>query len=385
MFSGLPAGIAYLVLLVATFPLIYYLLAIVSSWRYFRESKLERSTVLPPVSNLKPIRGSDPGAYENFASLCRQDYPEYELLFCVGSESDPVVPILRKLLEDFPDCKIRIIFESAANGANDKVAKLARLVSEASYETLVINDSDVRVDPDYFRTVVAPLSDPNVGGVTCFYSSLQDTSFADKLHTVGMVSDFYAGLLVAKQLDGVKFALGKTIVTTRTRLAQFGGYESLQNRPGDDLLIGRLIAAQGSEVKLIPYAVNTVTGSGSFQALFRKRLRWLVVMRHLRPAGHMGLLFTQGLAWTAAVVVLWPGLSIVAAYLIAYLLLRFVLTWIIAVHGLKQEGSWKTMLMIPVWDATAFCLWLASFTRSNLKWRGGQYSIRNGELVAAAD
>ena len=377
--------ISYGVLFVATFPFIYYLIAIYSSWRYFRYPQVQLADYTPPLSNLKPIRGVDPDAYENFASLCRQDYPDYELLFCVSSASDPVVAVLEKLQRDFPGRAIRIIFRAGDSASNDKVAKLARLVNEARHEVLVINDSDVRVAPDYLRKVVAPLGRPNVGAVTCFYSSRSDKSFAENLHTIGMLSDFFAGLLVARQLDGVKFAIGKTIVTTRAHLAEFGSYESLENRPGDDLLVGRLIAEQGHEVELLPYTVQTVSDSASFRDLLQKRLRWIVVMRHMRPAGHFGLLFTHGLAWTLLAILVHPTLAIVMGYAGMYIFLRITMTWMIGRWGMKQSGVWARMPLIPVWDAAAFLLWLTSFTRSSIRWRDGEYYIRNGKLVPIAE
>jgi ceramide glucosyltransferase len=249
------SSIRYGVLAVAAIPFIYYLIALFSSWQFFRGTARRNSanqSFTPPVSNLKPIRGLDPDAYENFASFCRQDYPDYELLFCVGEEDDPVVPILQKLIRDFPERRIRVLFGSGGRGSNDKVVKLARLVSEAQHEVVVISDSDVRVRPDYLRTVVAPLADPKVGAVTCFYVPIEEKTLTESLQTIGMFSDFYAGILVARQLDGVKFALGPTIATTRTRLAGFGGYGAIQDRPADDLLVGRLIAEQGYEVELLP-------------------------------------------------------------------------------------------------------------------------------------
>ena len=164
------------------------------------------------------MRGLDPEAYENFASFCRQDYPEYELLFCVHDENDAAVPVLEQLMRDFPACKIRILYGSGRTAINDKVSKLVRLASEAQHEVLVINDSDVRVKPDYFRTVVAPLQDPKVGGVTCLYVSVDDTTMTQSFQSMGMISDFYPGVMVAWLLDGVKFAFGQTIVTTRTLL-----------------------------------------------------------------------------------------------------------------------------------------------------------------------
>src|SRR5438874_1145715 len=227
-------AVNYMFLILAAAPFIYYLLVLYSSWLFFRRSKNGTSRNLdftPPVSNLKPVRGLDPEAYENFASFCRQDYPEHELLFCLGQPDDPVLPVLEKLIRDFPEQRIRILFGSGRSGSNDKVTKLARLAAEAQHEVLVISDSDVRVRPDYLRKVVAPLADSNVGAVTCFYVSTGEKTFADSLQTIGMVSDFYAGILVATQLDGVKFTLGPTIATTRANLAEFGGYQAIENRP----------------------------------------------------------------------------------------------------------------------------------------------------------
>jgi ceramide glucosyltransferase len=374
------------VFFVATFPLFYYAISIFSSWRFFhaRNRSSPPQPFTPPVSNIKPIRGLDPDSYENFSSLCRQDYPEFELLFCVGHQSDPAVPIIQKLIRDFPQCDIRIIYGSGRDGVNDKVAKLARLANEAKHEVLVINDSDVRVQPDYFRTVVAPLQNPAVGAVTCLYVSTGETTFAENLHMIGMISDFFAGILVARQLEGVKFALGTTIATTRSNLALFGGYESLENRPADDLLVGRLIAEQGLEVELLPYSVETVSDYASMGDLFHKRLRWIVVMRHMRPAGHFGLIFTHGLAWASIAVIVHPTLIVAVTYLGGYAMLRTLMTLTIGSYGLKRKGLVAKLTLIPLWDVAAFAIWLFSFTRSTIRWRDGYYHIRNGQLVKAA-
>jgi ceramide glucosyltransferase len=374
----------HVVLAVAAIPFVYYLIALYSVWRFFRSNAGRNQlnhTFTPPVSNLKPIRGLDPDAYENFASFCRQDYPEYELLFCVGEEDDPVVPILQKLARDFPERSIRVLFGSGGRGSNDKVVKLARLVSEAQHEVVVISDSDVRVQPDYLRTVVAPLADLRVGAVTCFYVPTEEKTLAENLQTVGMFSDFYAGILVARQLDGVKFALGPTIATTRTRLAGFGGYRAIEDRPADDLLVGRLIAEQGYEVELLPYTILTVADYQSLRDLLHKRLRWIVVMRHMRPWGHLGLLLTQGLPWSLLAIAIQPSAGVALFFLGTYIVLRFAMTWMVGIWGLKHEVLWKKLGLIPVWDALAFFIWLTSFARNSIRWRDGEYYIRDGRLV----
>jgi ceramide glucosyltransferase len=375
----------YLLLLLSICPFLYLFIALYSAWDFFRNSRrcATSSDFTPPVSILKPVRGVDPDAHENFASFCRQEYPQYEIVFCVGDNEDPVLPVIEKLQGDFPERSIRVLYGSGRTAANDKVAKLARLSSEAKYEHLVISDSDVRVRPDYLRKIVAPLAAPGIGAVTCLYVSIDDRSIVERLQTIGMISDFYAGLLVARKLDGVKFALGPTIATTRTRLAEFGGYEKIENQPADDLLVGRLISERGYEIQLSPYTVETVADYASLTDLMQKRMRWLVVMRHMRPWGHLGLLFTNPLPWVILYLALQPVSWTPAALVFAYLALRLALTWTIGAWGLKRPDTWRKLFLVPVWDAAAFCMWVASFARNTVKWRGGEYLIRDGMLVPA--
>ena len=373
----------YVILMLAAVPGIYYLLAIFSSLRYFHVSWRENppnTDFMPPISCLKPIRGLDDDAYENYASFCRQDYPEYEIVFCVDPD-DPALPVLEKLIADFPQRKIRLLFGSGRNAINDKVARLVRLVSEAQYDLLVITDGDIRVGPDYLRAVAHPFRNPKVGGATAIYVSTEETSFVQELQSIGMISDFFAGVLVDWQLEGIKFMFGQSIVTTKERIAGFGGYQVIENRPADDLNVGRLVAAQGYEVKLLPYVVKTVADFQSLKDLFYKRVRWMTVMRLMRRRGHEGLIFTWGLIWALVAVATCPTRTVALAYLGSYAVLRVVLTWVIGVHGMKQKGIWKKMPLIPLWDLVAFMIWVASFGRKTIRWRGYEYYIRDGILV----
>ena len=373
----------YIILGLAAVPAIYYVLVLYSTIEFFSRAKKEfpeQARYTPPVSCLKPVRGLDVEAYENFASFCRQNYPEYEILFCVD-EDDPAVAVIKKLMRDFPDRTIRLLYGSRREAINDKVARLVRLVGEAQYEMLVIADADVRVQPNYLRAVVAPFRDPKVGGATCLYVSTKETSFIQRLHAIGMSSDFFAGIMVAWKLDGVKFAFGQTIVARRQSLAGFGGYQAIENRPADDLLVGRLIAEQGYEVKLLPHTVEAVADFSSMRDLMDKRVRWMTVMRGMRPWGHLGLIFTWGLPWALLAIAVHPTAAVALAYLGGYMALRIAMTWLIGIRGLKESGLWSKMALIPLWDAVAFLIWLISFGRKTIRWRGIDYYIDNGTLV----
>lgn len=373
-----------LVLLVATFPLIYYLLAIYSSIRFFSQRLAPNTDFTPPVSILKPVRGLDDGAYTNFSSACRQDYPEFEMLFCVGSANDPNVPVIEKLARDFPNRSVRLLIGSNPGATNDKVSKLSRLMSEAKYQYVVFSDSDIRVEPGYLRTVVSPLRDPGVGAVTCIYLQTDEKSFANNLQTIGQVSDFYASLTVARLLDGVKFALGSTIVTRKEILSECGLFAAIENKPADDMLVGRLISEKGYRVELLPYAVRAVADFESMRGFLQKRMRWAIVQKNMRPWGHLGLLLTLGLPWSLAAIAVHPTAAVAAIFLGGYAALRLLMTTVIAVWGLRQPAIAKKFWLIPIWDALATVILLLSFGRNRVRWRDGEYFICDGTLTPAS-
>jgi len=377
--------IGHIILAIAAIPFIYYLLALYSTVRFFTVTRREaagNADFLPPVSCLKPIKGLDEDAYENYASFCRQDYPEYEIVFCVDRD-DPALPVLEKLIGDFPGRQIRLLFGSGRNAINDKVGRLTRLTTEAKYDLFVITDGDVRVGPDYLKTVVAPFRDPKVGAATCLYVSTKETNLVQELQSVGMISDFFAPVLVAWQLKDLKVTFGQSIITTRKAVAAYGGYPVIEDRPADDVYAGRLVAEQGFEVKLLPYVVQSVADFKTMRDLLYKRTRWMTVQRLMRPWGHLGLIFTWGLPWALVAVATEPTAAVALGYLGGYAVCRMAITWTIGTWGMKQPGLWKKMPLIPLWDAMAFVMWIASFARRTIRWRGVDYFLREGRLVAA--
>ena len=251
--------VQYTLLGFAAIPFIYYLLVIYSTTRFLQASKLDNQRnddFTPPVSCLKPIKGLDIDAYDNYASFCQQDYPEYEIVFCIDP-GDPALEVIEQLVHDFPEQDIRVLFGSGREAVNDKVARLTRLTTEAKYDIFIITDGDVRVRPDYLRAVVSPFRNPKLGAATCLYRATEERTFLESIQSISMASDFFAGILVAWKLDGVKFTLAQSILTTRAAIQSFGGYPYLEDRPVDDMQVGRLAAENGFETKLLPYVVES--------------------------------------------------------------------------------------------------------------------------------
>jgi ceramide glucosyltransferase len=375
-----PHLIEWFVSVCAIISLLYYLVVLFSAWRYFRRPFRFDSGFAPPVSILKPVRGLDREAYENFASFCNLDYPDYEILFGVGDANDPAVPVIRKLMGDYPGRTIRLLIGSSCKGWNSKVRKLCRMSREARYPILVISDSDIRVRPDYLRAVVSPFRNPRVGAVTCMYHMQPEPKWGSEIEAIGLTSDFLAGVIVARQLEGVRFALGATTAVKSERLQAMGGFQAIADCFSDDFELGRRIVDGGHDVALIPYTVATLSPSQGALDAVRHQLRWAVGVRNSRPWGQLGRLLTQALPWVVAATIVqhtWEG---TAGFLGAYLALRLAVAWTVGVWGLKDPLLRKKWWLVPAWDALAFFILAVSFCMRRIHWRGTDFYVRKGRL-----
>jgi ceramide glucosyltransferase len=372
-------------LLIALAPLAYYLLAIYCAWDYFSETKSAapaNPSFTPPASLLKPVRGVDSNAYENFASFCRQDYPLYEVLFAVADADDPVIPVIEKLQGDLPDVPIRLIAKVEQLGANRKLNSLARLAKEAKYDLLVISDSDVRTSPGYLREVAARFADRKTGAVTAFFRTVTEKSFGATLEALVISSETVPNALVARKIEGkVQFAFGWTMATTKEHLNSIGGFESMVNIHSDDFELGNRIAARGLKIELLPAPVEMVYPRESLGDFLRHELRWAIGLRNVRPLGYVGLLLTFGFPWTVLAMILAPTAWCAAGYALSYLLLRLGQVWITGAWGLNDKVTRRSWWMVPFRDAVNFLVWLAGFFTSTITWRGVPYRVRKGLLI----
>jgi ceramide glucosyltransferase len=370
-----------LILFLALAPLAYYLAAAIAAVRFFaRERANKLPDFTPPVSVLKPVHGVDFATYENFASFCQQDYPGYEILFCVNELSDPAVVIIQKVMADFPERPIRILSGAAQIGSNRKINNLVLLAREARHEILVQSDGDVCVGPNYLREVVAPFRDPAVGVVSCLYRGIAQENLWAQLEAVGAASDFMAGALVADWKEGVTFALGASVTTTKSWLAKIGGYESLANLLADDYEIGNRAHQAGAKVLLSRELVWTMYPAQTARGFWEHQVRWARTIRVVRPASFLGLLFTHGLPLALLAAAVAPATWISAAYLLAYIVLRLGMAWLVGVWGLQDAVLRRKLWLVPLRDLLHFAVWLAAFTSHRIKWGGLEFDLRDGQM-----
>jgi len=359
----------------------YYLLSIVAGFRFFSRPSLLEDGHSPPVTIMVPLYGADFEAYENYARFCRQDYPEYQIVFGVRDSRDSSIPIVEKLIADFPDRDIALVISDSTIGQNLKVSNLQNMLARVKHEQIVIVDSDIRVGRDYLRKVLTPLSDPRVGLVTCLYRAAETPDFAAKLEAVGITAEFTAGVLMAWMLEGVKFALGSTMATTRTRLEAIGGFHALADYLADDFMLGNLIERDGYEVRLSHHVVETAMQPSGFAGMMRHQMRWARSTRISRPMGYLGLLLTYGTALALLNLAVDHASTFSVALFASTLIVRLTMGWMIGVRWLGDKMLKKYFWLVPVRDLLSFLIWCLSWVGKRVEWRGQVFEVeRDGKM-----
>ena len=366
---------------------IYYSICLWSAFVFLREHGVGRapslaSRPLPPVSILKPLKGTDPDIYESFRSHCLQDYPEYEIIFGVSDPDDPAVASVQQLQREFPDRSIQLVVCPNKLGANVKVSNLEQMLPSAHYQHLLVNDSDIHVENDYLRRVVAPLADLHVGMVTCLYRGVAASTLGSQLESLGISTDFCAGVLVARQLEGgLRFGLGSTLAFRRTELERIGNFRSIVDFLADDYELGRRIADLGLQVVLSDAVVETHLPAYDLRGFWDHQLRWARGVRDSRAGGYLGLVSTYGLMWGLLTVLASRAAVWSWAVLAAIIVLRMAVALSVGLGVLRDRRLLRHLWLLPVRDLVAVAVWVASLAGHTVTWRGDRFELKNGRLI----
>ncbi|MFM2125033.1 MAG: hypothetical protein RL328_1484 [Acidobacteriota bacterium] len=331
----------------------YQLFAIVASFAF----KAHRVTQRPqpaPVSILKPVHGVDPAmreAIESHAGL----QGDYEFL-CGVRDGDPALTLIR----EFPKAQI---VPTRTQTPNLKVGVLVDLGHAARHPVLIVNDADIRVEPDYIARVTGPLADPKVGLVTCLYRAEGDT-FAARFEGLGIATDFAPSTLVARMVGVDEFAMGSTMAFRRETLDRIGGFEAISAYLADDYQLGQRIHALGLKCMLSDVIVTTHLGGG-WRDVWLHQVRWARTIRVSNFWGYVGLPVTFATVWAVAAAI--SGNLPLAEVLLALRLLMAI------VAGGVVLGSRDTMLLWPlilVRDLFGAAVWVTALFGRTVVWRG---------------
>jgi ceramide glucosyltransferase len=334
-------------------------------------------TFAPPVSLLKPLHGLEPDLESHLQSFFEQDYPEFEIIFCARTDQDAGLEIARRVAARYPKIRSRFLCSGNAPYANAKVWSLERMQNAASHRFFVVSDSDVSVTPGYLRAVMAPFAEERVGLVTCLYRGVGG-SFWSRLEAVGMSIEMSAGVLVAEMLEGMKFALGPTMVVRRDCLEKAGGFRTLGPYHADDFMLGNMIAAGGHRVVLSTHTIDHHILNSSFLPSVLHQIRWMKSTRFSRPKGHLGTALTFSMPYGLLAAGIAVGLH---RPLLGGLLLlwswasRVTLGAIVGRLVVEEPRVWRSALLYPLRDLLGSCYWVASYVSNQVRWRGEVYNL----------
>lgn len=358
--------------------LVYCVLVVVAT-RRFLSATLPAPGSKPPISVLKPLCGHDDGLEENLRSFFVQDYPEYEVLFGVHRPDDPAVAVAEKIIGEFSGrISARLIVTGESPIPNAKAFSLNRMVREARYDVLVMSDSDVRVTPSLLSHLAQEFQSEHIGLISCPYRAVPGKSLWSRLEAIGMNTELLGGVLVARMIEGMRFALGCTVAVRRNVLEGMGGFGYLQEFLAEDFVIGQRAAELGHGVLFSAYVIEHRIGSQSMVRNLGHRMRWARSTRRSRPAGYWGQIFTYPLPLA---LLLWASYSSAWPFVLLTLILRggaALATARYVVHDPVTQEQWW---LLPVQDVIGFFVWISGFVGDKIVWRDRKCTVlRDGRL-----
>ena len=358
--------------------LVYCILVVIATGR-FLSSTLPAPGSKPLISVLKPLCGHDDGLEDNLRSFMVQDYPEYEVLFGVHRPDDLAVAVAEKIIAEFSGrISARLIVTGESPIPNAKAFSLNRLVREARYDLLVMSDSDVRVTPNLLSHLAQELQDDRVGLISCPYRAVPGKSLWSRLEAIGMNTELLGGVMVARMIEGMRFALGCTVAVRRSVLEDMGGFSYLQEFLAEDFVIGQRAAELGHGVLFSSYVIEHRIGSQSMMHNLGHRMRWARSTRRSRPLGYWGQIFTYplplALLLCAAYPAAWPVLFLT-------LFLRGGAALATARSIVHDPVTQKQWWLLPVQDVIGFFIWISGFVGDKIVWRDRKCTVlRDGRL-----
>ncbi len=336
----------------------------------------------PPVSVLRPMAGDRDNTEAGLRAVFEQDYPEFEVILGAASPEDPAVPIARRLMAEYPRRRSRLIFTGDSPYPNRKVWQLRSLWDAAKHETIVMADSDIKWSPDTLRVVVSELSQENVGLVTCPYRATAGSSLWSRMEALGLNIDFISGMLSARMLNGMDYAIGCTIATRRSEIDAIGGLTDLQAYLSEDFVIGNRMHGSGRTVILSRCVIEHYIGSDSLRRNWAHRIRWARGSRRSRPHGYIGEIFTRPTVPALALLLLAPRWHelVAVAFALRLLVILTASTWVLSDPAIRRRW-W----LLPIEEFATFAAWVAGFFGNTLTWRGHTLTIERDGTIQVAE
>ncbi len=338
---------------------------------------------LPKVSILKPVEGTGPKTYAAFASFCRVDYSG-EVELCIGTINlaDPVVAMVRRLQEEFPDRHIRLVL-APLQGANRKTSIMETLWRNASGQFLLFSDADVFAPADYLTQLIPRLAQPGVGCLTCLPRGIQADTLGGQMIALHYGFNYLPQWMLALRTTGIHWAIGHTMAVPRSVLEKLNGFTAFPNHLADDYELGNRISKLGLRVVVPPLLMDCVMPAESFGESFVRMLRWKRTIRRSRGLEFLGVIITYPVFWALLLAFSHP----LVGWSWGVLALVVVIRWASAavLQTVVNMPDWRcAWWLLPVVDFVEGLTFFGAYFGGTIFWAGRRYTLRrDGTLTPA--
>ncbi len=339
----------------------------------------------PPVSVLRPVYGLTKDLAACLRSACRLDYPEYQLVLSAQREDEPALPLMREVQREMPPGRVEVVVDGSGRTPNGKVRNLLVGLSGARHDVLVVSDSDVPLQPDYLKAIVAPLLDPEVGCATTFYKAAGAGPWHEAMEQLFINTEWVPNLVFAHVTGASPFVLGASNAVRRSTLDAIGGLADLGNYLLEDFEMGRRLRARGKRVAVVPYFVETLVDLPNLRAWWRHQVYWDRNTRAGNAWGLLGTLFIRPIPWALLLAALRPGDPFALAVAAAAVALRLLAAGLFLGWGLGDRRGLRSLALVPLRDLAGFAATVTVLARPPVVWTGAWFRVgAGGRMIPVA-
>jgi ceramide glucosyltransferase len=365
---------------------VFSLLSLRAVLRFRRQqSPAEHATARtwPPVTILKPVCGLEKNLRENLRTACLQDYPEYQVVFSVQTPKDPALPLLEELEREFGAGRVSVAVAGGVTLPNGKIQNLLGALPLAKHDMLIISDSDVALEPDYVKTIVAPLADPTVGFVCTLYRAVDAGTWFEKMELLTFNADFIPSAVFAQMSGVADCCLGASLAFRRADLHEMGGLQSLSDYLVEDYEMGQRLLKGGKRSVVLPHVVRLTVDFNSPSQWWKHQNYWDQNSRFATPLRYFGTIVIRSVPFALLFALLRLGDPVGLAVLGGAVAVRLAATAATMRWGFQDREGLRSLLWLPLRDVAALVSWALAYTKRTTTWRGAEFAVTpDGRLVA---